>query len=266
MKRFIVFSILSCLTAVVVMAEGIDRTAALQKAQRFMPGKQFIAGKTMKAARAKAPRKNDAFYIFNAKDNGGFVIVSGDDRTTDILGYGEQGNLDVEAMPENMRCWLEDYACQIEALDTSLATPARRTEDASRAAIAPLVTAQWDQHAPYNYMCPDGNYVDFYEDGYDASNRCITGCFATAMAQMMYYWKWPETCPALDSYTTNDHTIKGLPETSFKWNLMKDTYTSNETGPSADAVAELMRYCGQAVKMGYTPTASGGAAGVVFSL
>ena len=245
-----------------VLAEGIDRTAALQKAQRFMPGKQFVAGKTPKAARAKAPRQNDAFYIFNAKDNGGFVVVSGDDRTTEILGYGEQGNLDVEAMPENMKWWLEGYARQIEALDASAVPAIVSLSNAS--AIAPLITAQWNQSSPYYYMCPDGNYVDYYEEGYDAENRCITGCVATALAQVMYYWKWPDSSPAIDSYThlakidgrERNVTLKALPATTFKWDLMKDSYAWDETGPSADAVAELMRYCGQILRMDYSPSAS----------
>ena len=88
--------------------------------------------------------------------------------------------------------------------------------------------------------------------GYNTESRCVTGCVATAMAQLMYYWKWPKTCPALDSYEIDGHTIKSLPATSFKWEQMKDIYNGDETGDDAVAVAELMRYCAQAVKTSYS--------------
>ena len=239
---------------IVVMAEGVDRNTALKKAQAFMPGKQFVTAKAIPSARAKAPRKNDAFYVFNATENDGYVIVSGDDRTTEILGYSKQGNLDMDNLPENLKWWLDSYARQIEALDSSWMKPAQHISKApSTVAIKPLVTAMWDQGAPYNYMCPDWTFIDYDEPGYNTNPKyhCVTGCVATAMAQVMYYWKWPESCQALEGYTIGNHFFNELPAATFKWDLMKDEYEYIETGPAADAVAELMRYCGQAVKMTY---------------
>lgn len=253
MKRLssLIICILLALTA---MAGSVNKQTALEKARQFMPGKQFVESKTVLSGQAKAPEQNKAFYIFNAADKGGFVIVSGDDRTEAILGYGESGNLDENTMPDNLKWWLDGYARQIAALGTQL-TPVLPTDKILQApAIFPLIASRWNQYAPYNYMCPDGNYRDYDESGYDADNRCVTGCTATAMAQIMYYWKWPEGCPALESYDI----IKGLPATTFKWDQMKDTYESGETGASANAVAELMRYCGQALKVDYSPSGSAG--------
>ena len=256
MRRFYLF-LTSLVVAIAAMAEGIDRNAALQKAQRFMPGKEFVTGKTMLSARVMAPQEHDAFYVFNAKDGDGFVIVSGDDRTMDILGYSEQGNLDTDNLPENVKWWLDSYASQIKALGTSL-VPVVRNADAQRsAAIAPLIKTAWAQTEPYNFMCPDGQFIDYDEPGYHAEMRSLTGCVATAMAQIMYYWKWPKTCPALESYQINPYfTLKALPATSFEYDKMKEYYGAEETGPAADAVAKLMRYCGQATKMDYSPSTS----------
>ena len=249
---------MSLMVALAAMAEGVDRNAALQKAQRFMPGKQFVEGKTPPSARANAPQKHDAFYVFNAKDGDGFVIVSGDDRTTEILGYSKHHNLDMDNLPENLKWWLDSYARQIKALESSSVPAAHNAAPHRSPAIATLIQSAWNQNPPYNYMCPDGNYVDYDEPGYNAENRCVTGCVATAMAQVMYYWKWPETCPALEGYQTDDlHTIKALPATTFEWDKMKNEYDWGETGPAADAVAKLMRYCGQAVHMNYSTGASG---------
>ena len=102
MKRTLLL-LVSLLTSVIIMADGISRNAALLKAQKFMPNKRFAEGPTIPSAQAKARDKNQAFYVFNAEGDDGFVIVSGDDRTTSILGYGEHGNLDVNQIPDNMK-------------------------------------------------------------------------------------------------------------------------------------------------------------------
>lgn len=252
MKKIVTITLLFlAFTANAAMADGIDRNAALQKAKRFMPDKEFVEGKTLPSARANAPQKHDAFYVFNAKDGDGYVIVSGDDRTTEILGYSKHGYLDTDNLPENLKWWLDSYASQIKALGTSLVPAKHHANTLPSETIAPLIKSAWNQLDPYYRMCPDGNYVDYDEPGYDANNRCVTGCVATAMAQVMYYWKWPETCPALDSYKIGPYTIKALPATTFEWDKMKDTYEWGETGPAADAVAKLMRYCGQSGKMIY---------------
>lgn len=229
-------------------ADGIDRNEAFMKAQRVLPDRHFVADAA--APRAKAPRTNEPYYIFNAADNGGFVIVSADDRATEILGYALQGNLDEASLPPNVQWWLEGYARQIESLQDTEPMPATDVAErrAPATAIDPMLTTRWNQAAPYNLWCPDGNYVDYDEPGYDATNRCLTGCGATAMAQLMRYWEWPTMCNGISSYVFDNHTIKALPATTFKWYLMQDSYA---TGPSADAVAELMRYCGQAVQMKY---------------
>jgi len=260
-KSFFVFlSLMVCMT---IFGGEVTQEQALKKARAFMKGKQIAPGK----ARQVSPGKRDdgnarnAFYVFNALNENGFVIISGDDRTREVLAYGDSGNLDTDNLPENVKWWLDSYTRQIEALGTSLKPAPKLVGDTQKDDINPLIKTQWDQSAPYNLMCPDGSYHEIGDNGYDASNLCVTGCVATAMAQVMNYWQWPETCPAIGSYTFKlnniDRTVKGLETTTFKWNLMKNTYGDNETGDEAMAVAELMRYCGQAVHMMYTSSSSG---------
>ena len=90
MKKHLLL-LITLAAAMVANADGIDRNEALMKAQRVLPDRHFVADAA--APRAKAPRTNEPYYIFNAADNGGFVIVSADDRATEILGYALQGNL-----------------------------------------------------------------------------------------------------------------------------------------------------------------------------
>ena len=273
MKKLL-FLLLAFMATVAVNAEQVSRQQALQKAKQFMPGKQF--GEAKSFARAGSPTDQEPFYIFNTKGKKGFVIVSGDDRTEPILGYSDRGEISVENMPENLKYWLECYEVQMKTLDQANSAGARGvTRSASRAAVAPLIQTKWDQDEPYNLMCPDGSYVDYDELGYNSANRCLTGCVATAMAQVMYYHQWPQSCGAIDSYDIYkrvnmgteevpnwqrviDHSFHGLPETDFKWGDMTLTYSSDATGASANAVAELMRYCGQAVNMNYGLSKNGG--------
>ena len=267
MKK-ILLTLVAFMAMTAVNAEPVSRQQALKQARQFMPGKQF--GEARSFARSDNSSDKDPFYVFNAAGNGGYVIVSGDDRTLPILGYSESGNLDMSQLPENLRCWLEGYARQIEALGSSLQPVQRVTTRAenSKAAIEPLIKTKWNQYEPYNLMCPDGNFVDYDEAGYDAANRCVTGCVATAMAQLMYFWQWPNGCEALDQIDIGtkvnkgtaeapdwqldvDHSFHALPATTFNWEAMKLAYNGSETDASATAVATLFRYCGQAVNMDY---------------
>ncbi len=266
MKKLLL-ALLVVMMATAVNAERVSKQDALQKARIFMPDKQFVEAKSF--ARSAGSTAEEAFYVFNADGNQGFVIVSGDDRTTEILGYSKTGHLNMEQMPDNLKWWLDGYVRQMEAMGTS-AKPAEKAKTrgaASWPAVAPLIQTKWDQHEPYNLKCPDDNYVDYDEAGYDANNRCMTGCVATAMAQVLYYWQCQDGCEAIDGYdiyneehTEVDHSFHGLPATTFKWDMMKTVYTADETGDAAKAVAELMRYCGQAVEMDYN--IDGSAAGI----
>ncbi len=271
MRRFLL--LLCCFLAYQTLnAESVSKNDALKKAQRFMPGKHFVESKSMASTRGEA--SSDAFYVFNADNDGGYVIVSGDDRTTEILGYSKTGNLDMDHLPENLKWWLDGYVRQIEALGTSV-KPAQTQKTKTRGsgnwkAIEPLIQTKWNQDAPYNLMCPDSKGRVWTDEGfatnnegvYSVNNICVTGCVATAIAQMLYYYcknpNLPSTYPALEGYETRskEWSMKALPATTFDWDAMKLSYNGNETDASATAIATLMRYCGQSVNMDYTLGAS----------
>ena len=107
MKKFLF--VLTCLMVSVMMQAGdVSRQEALEKARQFMPNKEF---KQQESGQRKAPGiapMNSPYYVFNAENNAGFVIVSGDDRTEAILGYSDKGELDIETAPDNVK-WLLDY-------------------------------------------------------------------------------------------------------------------------------------------------------------
>lgn len=195
------------------------------------------------------------FYIFNKGNGQGFVIVSGDDATKTILGYSDEGTFSVENMPENLQSWLNFYQSEIKyAMDSgwsatlpdSVQTVALR----SASAMSPLLgNIKWDQGEPYNILCPVNQTTKV---------QTVTGCVATAMAQIMMYHKWPVSGTGSNSDVTSSYgtLFVDFSKTSYDWNNMLDSYGGTSTLKQDTAVATLMYHCGVAANMNYNTTSS----------
>jgi len=182
------------------------------------------------------------YYVFNASDGSAFAIIAGDDRARAILARGDHA-LDMSRLPCNLQYWLEQYREQMEYLLAHPGLMVQTLAQPSMPVVAPLLTCTWNQTRPYNNECPVFN-----------GTRCVTGCVATAMAQVMYRWKYPAQAPALPAYTTSKNKIAlpALPQAPLAWEDMLDDYRGDDyTESQALAVATLMRYCGQSCKMDY---------------
>ena len=242
--------LLTLLLPLLATAGPVTEQQALLKAQQFMQGKTFTAQKSRRLA-PKQDSNTAALYVFNAQE-GGYAIVSGDDRTPAILGYSDKGHLDMDLLPEHIQSWLDGYAEQIAYLQEHPDAQVITKTLGSVPSVAPLLgETKWDQKYPYNGLCP----VD------DDGNHFLTGCVATAMAQIMYYHKWPaQTTRTIPAYTSAGHTeIPSIDVTTIDWDNMLPSYFSsdNPTENQKNAVAELMLLCGAAAKMEYTPDGSG---------
>ena len=257
MKKLLFFATL-LLAAMQVQAADVDLAAARATAERYLHGS--VAGKRFTSVRAQdlkllytevnSSRADQAvYYIFNTDQ--GFVIVSGDDRAKQILAYGDRP-LDLKRMPDNMKFWLTTYKKQIEFLQAhpGLVVDNPNLNGSLRAtSVAPLLTAEWDQEEPYWNHCPTYN-----------GSLCLTGCPATSLSMVFYYWKYPtDPTPPVEGYTNNSYgfEVPALPSITFDWDNMLDKYTGNYSTAQADAVAWLMRYVGQEEEMDYTPGGSG---------
>lgn len=239
-------------------ANPVTQEQALQSAVRFLSGNRHHAMPRNSSSLTLAQTKSMAtdntlpcYYVFNVGTDGGFVIVSGDDRTAPVLGYSTSGSFRTDDMPDNMRVWLEGYQRQMEWLashhtdgsSNMIARPAGQ----SRQPISPLMTTTWDQGDPYNGQCP------IY-----SGEHCVTGCVATAMAQVLYYHRYPEhMLKDIPSYQSNTSiTVPTVGATYIDWNNMLPSYNGNETQEQKDAVASLMLMCGASVSMNYGTGAS----------
>ncbi len=189
-----------------------------------------------------------AAYVFDTRS--GYMVVAADDVAAPLLGYADEGSFDAANIPDNLRYWLESYASEIAWARDNGVEPARsRASRADRAPIAPLVKTQWNQGSPYNNYCPIYN-----------GSRSVTGCVATAMAQVMKYYNYPAKGTGSHSYTTKTLKISqsmDFSSTSFRWTSMADSYGSFSSTSQKNAVATLMHACGVSVDMDYTPNESG---------
>ncbi len=198
---------------------------------------------TTVAVAQRAPGAAMPYYVFNAATGRGYAIVAGDDRAPAVLAYSPGGTINAADVPPALQELLDDYAEQMAALDAG-ARPARLL---AQPAIAPMVTSHWGQGSPFNHLLP-----------YYQGKRSVTGCVATAMAQVMYYHQWPaRPTQAIPAYTSNGTDMPELAVKNFNWTAMTDVYYQGDTTTTAGAaVATLMLYCGQAVGMSYNSTAS----------
>lgn len=241
--------------ALQMTAANVDLVTAQAKAAEFLRSQasggkltasqvQFVSQRTItNSSNVTMP----VYYIFNTRDN--FVIVSGEDRAEEILAVGDQP-LDFDHIPANMQGWLNLYQKQIEYLQER---PGLVVEVQSKIkapnriqTVAPLLTATWDQQSPYWNQCVFNG------------TQCLTGCPATSLAQVFFYWKYPTApTPSIAGYTSNGYTIPALPSTTFDWANMRASYGWGATAAQKAAVATLMRYIGQAERMEYGPDGSG---------
>ena len=254
-----------CLTVLLLLptlslcAGSVSEAEARQKVQAFLQqrGKKTVSQrvKLMKNnRRTGAPASsNVGYYVFNLGETDGFVIVSGDDRTTAILGYADSGSINEDDMPDGLRYLLEGYEEQIANIPDEVEAPLNKS---NRASIGPLIQTRWNQGNPYNYLCP-----------LITGKHAVTGCVATSMAQVMYYHRLPATeCLDIPAYTKTtknkreqDTTLNvpALPATTFKWDKMLLSYPQKAKGvyegtdEQQAAVATLMQYCGSSIEMVY---------------
>lgn len=270
--------VLCCLLSTVLYAGPVSKEQARQIASQFLTAKggahrapaQLVEQPPVLNAVDKAG--NPYIYAFNAGHDAGYVLVSGDDRFVDVLGYSNSGSFDNDDMPAHVKAWLQGYVDEMQYYASVGYQPTASTTDAKvrraiKSAIIPLLATAWGQGTPYNNKCPE--FVT------TSNPRCVTGCVATAMAQLMYYNAQRSgglpaaTTTEIAGYTcerkwkvnliNKQVSVSAIPaETALDWNNMLASYASGYTDDQANAVATLMQCCGASVQMDYADADNGG--------
>ena len=248
MKRLLFFLTFTMAAVCVMQAGPVNASDARQVANQFLSTKssRFTATAGPAALRLAYTADADRFYVFDRGNHGGFVVVAGDDRLPQVLGYSTTGTFDSDNLPLAMQDWMAEMNREIAYLQSHSGVKVHKP--IPRTPVAPLMTTFWDQGWPYNMLCPTyGNN----------SALAVTGCVATAMAQIMNYHQCPVRGTGSHSYTCNvndtDPTTLSVDfsQSVYAWDKMLDWYDTNSSQESCDAVAKLMFDAGVSIDMGY---------------
>ncbi len=244
------------------MAGNVDLSTAQSKAANFLlnkasHGRLMTSAPTVKWVHEVKNSSNAsmaAYYIVNTDK--GYVIVAGDDRAREILAYGNGTLTDLNDLPEAMKLFLNKFQKQMEYLQAHPGLMVDKSIYRGGISVEPLLRTAWAQGKPYNMYCP--------KVGRD---YCKVGCSAISLAQVMRYWEYPAGSPALPGYTGEEFgvTVPALPEYTFDWENMWDTYENYTTESAIDRIPEankkaityFLRYVGQAETMDYGTNMSG---------
>lgn len=187
------------------------------------------------------PAIDESLSVFTIDNDKGFALICEHDNENVVVAYAKDSQLDVNNLPPAFIAWMEMYnnesTCSYE-------------DSHADSDIQPLLgKTQWGQGSPYNRQCPNYN-----------GSTSVTGCVATAMAQVMRYYEYPNVGRGTIDYYTNSHHIhvaRDLAAYPFRWESMKDEYGNKTSEEEGSAVASLMASCGASVFMDYSPDASG---------
>lgn len=260
--RKILLSLLAVAGGIVSFAKQVDEQTAKTVGYNFLKTSTHTATPSGAAGLQLAYKLADAggnvyMYVFNTGANG-FVIVSGDDIANPVLGYSGERAFDANNMSPEFSYWLngakKDISNAIESSTPATAaimgkwsllktaTPAAAKATAT-VIVAPLCKTTWDQSPYYNYICPFDS---------TANSRAVTGCVATAMAQVMKYWNYPNSGTGSHSYVPYSNPLFGTQyanfgTTTYRWAAMTNSITNSSMG----AIDTLMYHAGVSVNMDY---------------
>ena len=238
-------------------AQKVDEASAYKTAQAFIASQQAFKGQELNLVSI------DGSYIYNIGTQG-FVIIAGNTVLPPVLAWSNQGVFpDLEEAPENFASWIRHYDEMIEyAVANHIAPEAkiqRQWENAAQGifgtrntqTVNPLVSTRWNQDCYYNEYCP-ATTGGWWWGG--PCGHCYAGCVATAMAQVMKYWNYPETGFGSHSYIHSEYGEQSanFAATTYHWDEMP-----NDVWDHNDAVATLLYHCGVSVNMNYSGSGSG---------
>ena len=252
--KHLFLTLIALLATLTATADPIGRERAVTLARPYV--KTGAAPRLVNTIR-RAKATSESLYIFSRGEGQGFVIISGDDCLTPVLGVVETGDYDTSKLPPALLAIMQSWADMIEqAQANGTNTPATPRKAAGKYDIAPLAEAQWGQNAPYNLLCP------FLDAGLV---RGVSGCVATSGSIVSYYWR--NECYEAVQYDTPiyssgkaviDEDVQIKAGTPYNWSKMQATYGYNYSTASGEAVARLMATLGMSSRLIYGNDGTGG--------
>lgn len=260
--------------------EAVDEATAERVARNFWNAHRERGVAELTAPMTAVKLRWDAFYLFRTDEAKGFVIVAADDCVEPVLAYSFHNNAMRDTVGRETAWWLDgwqremDY-CRANGLKATPATALRwaalkdgNDDPQPLTVVEPMLTTTWDQDEPYSDLCPGFSFFSF-------TMHTATGCVATAMAQIMRYWRYPEHGYGSHSYYS--YSIMGwgagygvqsadFGATTYDWDNMPDVLTSVSSEAEKEAVSTLMYHCGVACDMIYGTALEGGSGSYIHNI
>lgn len=240
MLKRLTFAVLFCLLSLTAAwaGERSDQEMRTIALQHLAANQANTRGAALESDICELARRA-SYSVYGLSQGQGFVVVSRSEAFNPVLATSET-RFDADNLPDGLKWWLE-------TINESLMTREAAAPTRAYTPVENFVMTQWDQGAPYNSMTPEVG-----------GKHCPTGCVATAMAQILKYYNYPEKSEGISYYTVgNDPTdIRYEFNTTFKWDLIQVSYKGECSDESKQAVGELMRDCGYSVKMQYDKNGS----------
>ncbi|MBO4752264.1 MAG: C10 family peptidase [Bacteroidales bacterium] len=274
--RKIILTVVATLVAASAFGDKVSVERAEQVASNFW---RQETGSIPRLTELSAEANLSELYLFDVDGGKGYVVIAGDDVAYPVLAYSVSSGFPTGNIAPSVMYMLRYYENQIifardlggEAmpdvtkewsdLENGIALEAKTSRE-----VPQMMTSKWSQNEPYNDKCPKAS----------GQERCVTGCVATAMAQVMRYWQYPVHGVGQHSYSYNDRPVAvthmlgdssavwlydtltvDYENTFYDWENMPDIATPASPETEKDAVSTLVYHCGVAVDMVYTPNGSG---------
>ena len=233
MKRTLLLVLTVFTNILIANAEPITKARALSIATKYINNPK-LSDNTPKTRSSQA-NEQPAYYIFTNPNDKKFVIISGESKLNELVGYGDKMTENPNDQPPYFKLFLKEYERVVkEVRSKATATTPQRP---IKRKVEPLLTCKWSQYDPFNKYTPLSN-----------EQHTPTGCVATATAQVMFYNKWPKNRPTEYIASTGDEARKS---STYWWEDMKNTTNEMRTEQSRQAVGVLMSDIGKAVNMRY---------------
>ncbi len=249
-----------------VSGHNISREEAGKVARAFMHSRLNLTSQVEISAVSTTSILNVAsgasqIYAVNFS-TGGFVLIAGTTASIPVLGYSFEGSYNGEALPPSFEAWLEGYKMQVNDLaerniqptfeiqqkwdELINYSPGIQSMPGTITQVSPLLTSTWDQGARYNELCPQASG--------GPGGHVWAGCVATAMSQVINYWRFPlQGSGSHGYYSDYGYLFVNFGESNYDFNQMNN----NIAGENNYEMAEIQYHCGVAVDMMYSPSGSG---------
>lgn len=233
MKRTLLLVLTVFSNILLTNAEPITKARALSIASKYINNPK-LSNDTPKTRSSQA-NEQPAYYIFTNPNDKKFVIISGESKLNELVGYGDKMTENPNDQPPYFKLFLKEYERVVKEVRSKV--PTTTPQRPIKRKVEPLLTCKWSQYDPFNKYTPLSN-----------EQHTPTGCVATATAQVMFYNKWPKNRPQDYIASTGDDAKKSA---TYWWDEMKNTTNEMRTEHSRQAVGVLMSDIGKAVNMRY---------------